>query len=130
MRKDARILLHNQVDVAQGNILNLALSRQKGDKWGRHLLVQGLDCCLVLNQVQLLQDDLRERTVLSQACSIKHHFSCFTRSCSNAAETTMSRAGQHPQKVSMMRDAKCICSQAAILMHVVSCLSRTPHLDS
>ena len=58
MRKNAGILLHNEVDVAQGDILDLTLSREQGDKGRCHLLVQRLDCGLVLNQIQLLQDDL------------------------------------------------------------------------
>jgi len=60
MGKNAWILLDNEVDVAQGHILDLTLSREKGDKGWCHLLVQRLHCGLVLNQIQLLQDDLNK----------------------------------------------------------------------
>ncbi len=60
MGKNAGILLHNEVDVAQCHILDLTLSREQGDKGRSHLLVQRLHCGLVLNQIQLLQDDLNK----------------------------------------------------------------------
>ena len=51
MSQNARVLLHDQVDVAQRHILDLALSRQEGHQGGRHLLVQRLDCGLILNEI-------------------------------------------------------------------------------
>ncbi len=59
MGKDAWVLLYNQIDVAECNILDLALSRQQSHKRRRHLLVQRLDCGLILNQIKLLQNDLK-----------------------------------------------------------------------
>lgn len=58
MGKNAWVFLHNQIDVAQCNILDLALSREQRHKRRRHLLMQCLYCGLVLNQIQLLQNDL------------------------------------------------------------------------
>ena len=60
MGKNAGILLHNEVDVAQCHILDFALSREQGDKGRCHLFVQRLHCGLVLKQIQLLQDDLNK----------------------------------------------------------------------
>ncbi len=60
MGKNAWVLLHNEVDVAQCHILDLTLSREQGDKGRCHLLVKCLHCGLVLNQIQLLEDDLNK----------------------------------------------------------------------
>ena len=74
MGKNAWVLLHNEVDVAQCHILDLTLSREQGDKGRCHLLVQRLHCGLVLNQIQLLQDDLNKHKpglCLALGCSLK-----------------------------------------------------------
>ena len=67
MGQRLRRLLHDQVDVAQRHILDLALGGQQRDQGRRHLLVQAPDQCLVLNRVQLPQNDLHARMLLQAA---------------------------------------------------------------